>query len=85
MSMSRDSAAQDRHARRRGIAGYVIDADGRRWALTAIVSHPNAACTGCPRFLRAVGLSQRHHLGIAESTRSHQSCRDTKTRVRSLT
>lgn len=27
----------------RGIAGYVIDADGRRWALAAIVNHPNAA------------------------------------------
>jgi serine-type D-Ala-D-Ala carboxypeptidase/endopeptidase (penicillin-binding protein 4) len=27
----------------RAIAGYVIDADGRRWALAAIVNHPNAA------------------------------------------
>jgi serine-type D-Ala-D-Ala carboxypeptidase/endopeptidase (penicillin-binding protein 4) len=27
----------------RGIAGYVIDADGRRWAVAAIVNHPNAA------------------------------------------
>ena len=26
----------------RAIAGYVIDADGRRWALAAIVNHPNA-------------------------------------------
>ena len=27
----------------RAIAGYVIDAEGRRWALAAIVNHPNAA------------------------------------------
>ncbi len=27
----------------RAIAGYVIDADGRRWALAAIVNHPNAS------------------------------------------
>ena len=26
----------------RAIAGYVIDADGRRWAIAAIVNHPNA-------------------------------------------
>jgi serine-type D-Ala-D-Ala carboxypeptidase/endopeptidase (penicillin-binding protein 4) len=26
----------------RAIAGYVIDADGRRWALAAIANHPNA-------------------------------------------
>jgi D-alanyl-D-alanine carboxypeptidase/D-alanyl-D-alanine-endopeptidase (penicillin-binding protein 4) len=27
----------------RALAGYVIDADGRRWAITAIINHPNAA------------------------------------------
>ena len=27
----------------RAIAGYVIDAEGRRWALVAIVNHPNAS------------------------------------------
>jgi D-alanyl-D-alanine carboxypeptidase/D-alanyl-D-alanine-endopeptidase (penicillin-binding protein 4) len=27
----------------RAIAGYVIDAEGRRWALAAIVNHPNAS------------------------------------------
>jgi D-alanyl-D-alanine carboxypeptidase/D-alanyl-D-alanine-endopeptidase (penicillin-binding protein 4) len=27
----------------RALAGYVIDADGRRWVLTAIINHPNAA------------------------------------------
>ena len=55
----------------RAIAGYVIDADGRRWALAAIVNHPNAARrAGRARLLRAVGLSQRRDVGIAESTRA---------------
>jgi serine-type D-Ala-D-Ala carboxypeptidase/endopeptidase (penicillin-binding protein 4) len=27
----------------RALAGYVIDADGRRWAVTALINHPNAA------------------------------------------
>jgi D-alanyl-D-alanine carboxypeptidase/D-alanyl-D-alanine-endopeptidase (penicillin-binding protein 4) len=27
----------------RALAGYVIDADGRRWAVTAIINHANAA------------------------------------------
>ena len=27
----------------RALAGYVIDANGRRWIVAAIVNHPNAA------------------------------------------
>jgi D-alanyl-D-alanine carboxypeptidase/D-alanyl-D-alanine-endopeptidase (penicillin-binding protein 4) len=53
----------------RAIAGYVIDADGRRWALAAIVNHPNAgrAQAALDFFVQWVYL----HAAETDDRRSH--------------
>ena len=50
----------------RALAGYVIDREGRRFVVVAIINHPNAArAPGRARLPGAVGLPQRGVLGTA--------------------
>ena len=48
----------------RALAGYVIDASGRRFIVVAIVNDRECrACRTCARLSRAMGLSQRRGVG----------------------
>lgn len=51
-----------------GLAGYLVDAAGRRWAVAAFVNHPQAAAKGRP-VLDALLNQLATHLGAPSPTR----------------
>ena len=46
----------------RAAAGYALDANGRRWAVTAIINHPRAAAGG-PAIDALIGWVAKHRAG----------------------